>query len=351
MEIVLYAVAFVVMLSVIVFVHELGHFITAKKFGVYCGEFAIGMGPVLLKYQGKETQYSIRAFPIGGFVSMAGEADDTKKDVEVPFERTINGIKGWQKIVVMLAGIFMNIALAWLLFVGLTMYQGSVAAPAKPVFETIEKDSLAREAGFQDGDYISAITGEDGKTIVPKTYDEMREMINLSPQTYVFKVKRGDEVIPITITPKADENGVYRIGVSTSVSREKIEWYEAFKYGSEDVVDNSTLIFKSLGKLVQGENLKQLSGPVGIFKITGTAVEAGWVTFLHLLALLSLNIGIFNAIPIPILDGGRVVITIIEKVMGRSINEKVLNTIMYVGAFLLIALMAYATFNDVLKLF
>lgn len=351
MDLLFYAIAFVLILSVIVFVHELGHFIAAKRFGVYCGEFSIGMGPVLFKIQGKETQYSIRALPIGGFVSMAGEADDTKKDVEVPFERTINGIKAWQKIVVMLAGIFMNVILAWALFIGLNMYQGSVSVPADPVFYTVEKGSVADVAGFQDGDRVLSITEEDGKVLVPESFDEMRELINLSPQTFVFEIQRGDTQLSLDITPEADENGVYRIGVTQLAKREKIAWYEAFKYGTEDMVDNSTLIFKSLGKLVQGENLKQLSGPVGIFKITGTAVDAGWITILHLLALLSLNIGIFNAIPIPILDGGRVVITLIEKAMGREINEKILNFSMYAGAFLMIGLMVFATFNDVLKLF
>lgn len=345
-------IAFVVMLSVIVTVHELGHFITAKKFGVFCGEFSIGMGPVIYKHQGKETQFSIRALPIGGFVSMAGEDDDTKKDIEVPFERTINGITPGRKIIVMLAGIFMNIVLAWVIFVFIFMYTGTAVDASSATLGSINKDGVAEKAGFKEGDTILSITKENGKVITIDSNNDLRTEINLDPQTFIFTVKRGDETLNIEATPEFnEEERAYMLGVSTKVGVKKIAWYEAFQYGTEKTIDNSTLIFRSLCSLLQGKNLNQLSGPVGIFDVTKKAFNDDILTYIQLFAIFSLNIGIFNAIPIPILDGGRALITVLEKIIGRPINQKVFEIIMYAGMFALIALMVYATWNDILRLF
>ena len=352
MSIIIGIISFALMLSVIVTVHELGHFIAAKKFGVYCGEFSIGMGPVLFKRQGKETQFSIRAFPIGGFVSMAGEEDDTKKDVDVPFERTINGIKPWKRIVVMLAGIFMNIVLAWVIFVGIFMFSGTVPDDTTATIGDVVKNGVAYKAGFKEGDLITSITTEKGKTITIDSFDALRTEINLDPQTYVFDVKRGDETLSLTATPKYDkETRTYLLGIGQTVVYKPITWYESFQYGTEKMVDNSTLIFRSVGKLFQGKNLDQLSGPLGIYEVTQKAFSDNFLTYIQLFAIFSLNIGIFNALPIPILDGGRVIIVLIEKMIGRSINQKFLETIMYVGMFALVALMIYATWNDLLRMF
>lgn len=352
MNLIIGIISFAVMLSVIVTVHELGHFIAAKKFGVYCGEFSIGMGPVLYKRQGKETQFSIRAFPIGGFVSMAGEEDDTKKEVDVPFERTINGIKPWKRVIVMLAGIFMNILLAWLIFIGIFMFSGSVPDDTTATIGDVVKDGVAYQAGFQEGDLITSLTTESGKTIKIDSFDDLRTEINLDPQTFIFHVKRGDETLDLKAKPKYDEESrTYLLGIGQSVVYKQIAWYESFQYGTEKMIDNSTLIFRSVGKIFQGKNLDQLSGPLGIYEVTQKAFSDNFLTYIQLFAIFSLNIGIFNALPIPILDGGRVIIVAIEKIIGRPINQKVIETIMYIGMIALIALMVYATWNDILRLF
>lgn len=352
MDLIVGILAFVVMLSVIVTVHELGHFITAKKFGVFCGEFSIGMGPVIYKRQGKETQFSIRALPIGGFVSMAGEEDDTKKDIDVPFERTINGISAGRKIIVMLAGIFMNIVLAWVIFVLIFMFTGTAIDSSSTVLGTVYKDSVAEKAGFKEGDIVKSITTEDGKVIEINSNSDLRTEINLDPQTFVFTVQRGEEIIDIKATPEFnEEERTYMLGVGMSSAVKKIQWYESFQYGTEKTIENSTLIFRSLGTLFQGKNLDQLSGPVGIFDVTQKAFNDNFLTYIQLFAIFSLNIGIFNALPIPILDGGRALITVIEKIIGRPINQKFFEFIMYAGMIALIALVLYATWNDVLRLF
>ena len=346
-------IGFVLMLGIIVFIHELGHFACAKHYGVYCGEFSIGMGPVLFKRQRGETQYSIRAFPIGGFVSMAGEEDDTKKDAHVPFERTIHGIKPHQQIVVMLAGIVMNFLLAFIIFVGISMYQGAIVESGLPSIESVSEEGAAIDAGFKANDYILDMTGvDDNKKRVVKSINDIVEIINLYPQSYVYSVERGEEIISIEAEARfSEESSIYLLGITSQNVIKEIEWYESFGYGVDQVVESSTLIFKTIGTLVQGENLDKLSGPVGIYQMAGDALSAGWITYLSLLAILSINLGVFNALPLPVLDGGRSVIVLIETASGRKINEKILTAIMGVSMLMLLALMFYASWNDILRLF
>ncbi|MDQ0362929.1 RIP metalloprotease RseP [Breznakia pachnodae] len=353
MNFLLQIIYFIFLLGIIVLIHELGHFLTAKRFGVYCGEFSIGMGPVLFKKQVGETQYSLRLLPIGGFVSMAGEEDDTKKDENIPFERTINGIKTYKKVIVMSAGIIMNILLAWVVFIGLNIASGERALPVGPEFAQVQEGSIAEEAGFQDGDIIEKITFETGEVSKPETFNDIVTAINYNPGEATFTVNRDGESVDLTLTPLYDEQAeVYRIGVyAPATEYEDISILEAVQYGTDDLVTNSTALFDSLGRIFQGKNLDQLSGPVGIFKISSQAAESGFTTYLRLLAILSINIGVMNALPLPILDGGRVLITIIEKIMGRKLNEKVMGILMWGGVLALVFLMVFATFNDVLKLF
>lgn len=346
-----YILPFIIIISVIVSVHELGHLITAKMFGVYCGEYSIGMGPLLWKKQGKETQFSIRAIPIGGFVSMAGEADDTKKDENVPFERTILGIKKWQRIIVMLAGIAMNILLAWIVFIGISMYTGVAVVDTQPVFVSIEENSAADFAGFKAGDIVLSMEYENGKVVELESVSDLTSEISLYHDTCTYTVNRDGEILEIVATPKKQDDGSYILGVSISSNYQEIKWYESFYYGTMDMLDSSTLIIKSLGTLFQGKNWSQVSGPVGIVKMVGDTTSNGILSFLNLMAILSLNIGIFNAIPIPALDGGRALITFIEMITKKSVSEKNLEKLIGVGFILLLGVMLFATINDVLKLF
>lgn len=353
MSVIISVISFVFLLGIIVFVHELGHFLTAKRFGVYCGEFSIGMGPVLFKKTVGETQYSLRLLPIGGFVSMAGEEDDTKKDDSIPFERTINGIKTYQKIIVMLAGIVMNILLAWGLFIGLSVASGERVLPVPAAIASVSEGSIAQEAGFLAGDTIEKLTFEDGQTATIHSFNDLVIEINEHPGTTIFTVDRDGKTIEIEATPEYNKkHNVYQIGIAAFPAEvEKISFLQSIGYGTKDMVDSSTALFQSLGKIFQGKNLDQLSGPVGIFQISAQAAESGLAVYLRLLAILSINIGIMNALPLPILDGGRAIIAIIEKIRGRKLNEQLMNTLMWGGVLALIGLMVFATFNDVIKLF
>lgn len=350
---------FILILSVIIIIHELGHLIAAKHFGVYCREFSIGMGPIIYQKQMKETAWSIRLLPIGGFVAMAGDEDapleggssEDEEELDIPFERTINGIKRWKQIVVMAAGAFMNIILAWVIFIGITAYQGKVAIPGKPMVSSFTETSVAEKAGMKvDDEIIKVSNGKE--SITPKTFDDITEFMQYYPGETTFTVMREGKQLDITMTPAFDkEENMYKIGVYHEYKDIKeISLLESIPYGTQKMVDSVTSIISSLGKLIQGVGLNNLSGPVGIYKLTDQITQTGFLTTLAFVGLLSVNVGIFNLLPIPILDGGRIFILLIEMVIGRKLSERVQNIIMTIGLVAIVALMLFATWNDIVRL-
>lgn len=346
----------ILLLGIIVSIHELGHFLAAKLFGVYCGEFSIGMGPKLFSFQGKETKYSLRLLPIGGFVQMAGETDSGIEGVveeDVPFERTIKGIARWKQIVIMLAGIFMNFILAWVLFSGIVLNQGVSVSNDAPLVGSVMSGSPAYEAGFQENDLILSVQYSDGELIYPNTFSEMSAAnIGQEKNERIYTIQRGDEVLTIAVTPTYfEENDAYLIGISAKIITEYPNLFEAVQIGAKTMIQVAGAIFDSLVELFKGQNLDQLSGPIGIYTVTEQQASLGMVNYIWLIALLSLNVGIFNAIPLPILDGGRAVLAVIEMVRGKPISEKLEQGMMMAGLILLVGLMLFATGQDILRLF
>lgn len=345
---------FVLILSVIIIIHELGHLIAAKHFGVYCKEFSIGMGPMIYQKQVGETAWSVRALPIGGYVAMAGETleDDGEDKEDIPFERTINGIKPWKQIIVMAAGAIMNILLAWVIFVGITAYQGQIAIPGSPVITSFSENSPAEKAGFKVNDEIIKVQNGTHSEKVDE-FDDVVEFINYFQGETTFTVLRDGKEVEVKMTPVLDEEeNIYKMGVyHDNYDVKKINLLEAIPYGTQKMVDSVSTILNSLGKLIQGIGLKNLSGPVGIFKMTDQITQTGFLTTMAFVGLLSVNVGIFNLLPIPILDGGRIFITLIEMLIGRKLSERVQNVIMTIGLVAIVALMLYATWNDITRLF
>ncbi|WP_289182848.1 RIP metalloprotease RseP [uncultured Dubosiella sp.] len=357
MNLIIGLIAFLFMLSVIVIIHELGHFAMAKKFGVFCKEFSIGMGPALWQKEGKETTFSIRAIPFGGYVMMAGEQDGSQDESEddwlkdVPAARRLNNIAPWKQIVIMLAGVTMNIVLAYALFTGLAMARGYVVEDAKPVVYEVVENSPAAKAGMQKDDEIIRVTN-GSESIEPQRQFDVIEFIQYNPTESTYTIARGNETLDVKITPRYNKDTqTYEIGsIATSYAR-PIAWYEAFKVGWDDMVDSGSSIFRSLGQLVKGKGYENLSGPVGILNLTKKTTEMGWMSYLSLFALISLNIGIFNLLPIPALDGGRVLILLIERITRRKINEKLVENIILASFVLLIGIFLFATYNDIAKMF
>lgn len=344
--------AFVLTMSIIIIIHELGHLIAAKKFNVYCSEFSIGMGPVLFSRKKGETAYSLRAIPLGGFVAMAGEEGTDTSDI--PFERTIKGIAPYKQIIVMAAGAVMNIILAWVIFVGMSMARGTVAGPAEPIISGVLEKSPAANVGLQIGDEITKVTLPDGTMIYPDTFDEIEERIRnfTDKDKIILTIDRDGNVSDFAISPVYNEdNEKYMIGIMATATTRHIEWYEGFYYGSLIMKDSFLQILTALGSIFSGAGLKDMSGPVGIFQATSQVAQAGMISMVSWIALLSLNIGIFNLIPLPILDGGRILIVFIEMIFRRKLSEKLETAIMMFGLIVVAGLLLYATFNDVLRLF
>lgn len=346
---------FFLILGVIIIVHELGHLIAAKKFGVYCKEFSIGMGPKIWQRKKGETALSVRALPIGGYVAMAGEDDEEDdEELNIPYERTLNGIKPWKQIVVMSAGAFMNVILAWLLFIGITAYQGAVPQDPKPIISTVIENSPAEKAGFLVGDEIIRMENLEKKEILkPTNTNQILEFLQYYPGEIKYTVLReGKEIILKGTAEYHKEDNIYLIGIGYKAPEpKKITLLESIPYGTMRMVDSVKSIIDSLNKLIHGIGLNNLSGPVGIFQITAQTTQNGILSSLALVALLSVNVGIFNLIPIPILDGGRILIVLIEALIGRKLSEKCQNAIMMIGLFLIIGLMLFATWNDITRIF
>ncbi len=345
---------FLILLSVIITIHEAGHLLAAKKFGVYCYEFSFGMGPVLFKRKKGETQYSIRAIPMGGYVAMAGETDgdDLYSDVEVPEGRRITDQIWWKKIIIMLAGVTMNFLLAWVIFSLIYLSQGVYYASPESVIGRVESGMPAEAAGFQPGDRVIAISKADGTSTKVETFLDMQMFSPDSGDTMTYTVIRNGEEIRLEVTPVYDEeNQSYRIGIVAAESRAiPISILNCWKYGALEMKEIGTLMFRTIGSLLRGKNLNQLSGPVGIYQATETYAAMGLSAFLFLLAQLSLNVGMFNLLPLPVLDGGQVVITLCETAVRRPLNEKVKMGIMAVCWVVLIGLMIFVTWNDISKL-
>ena len=340
---------FILVLGVIVLIHEIGHLITAKLFNVYCKEFAIGMGPKIWSRKFGETEYSVRALPLGGFVAMAGEEG---VDNDVPYERSILGIKPWKRMIVMLAGITMNFVLAFVIFVGIYAYQGQAVEAPKPIIVGTVENSPAEAAGFLANDLILKLTFSDGTSVEPKDFYEIITYIQMYTDSTTYLVNRDGQELSITVSPQfiEDENR-YFLGLEMpAATRVKISFLESFKYGAIEVSNTVKSMVFTLTRLIRGIGLNAISGPIGIYQVTATQASYGLLNILYLMGLLSINVAIFNLLPLPILDGGRVVLTIYEMIFKKPMSKKVEQALMVASIGLLLLLMAFVTLQDILRL-
>ncbi|MBR3348511.1 MAG: site-2 protease family protein [Solobacterium sp.] len=346
---------FLILLSLIIVIHELGHLFAAKKFGVYCYEFSFGMGPLLYQKQGKETRYSIRAIPIGGYVSMAGESDGDEMypDIKVPEDRRLVNKPWWQKVIIMLAGVCMNFLLAWVIFSLSILSAGAFATPAKAIVDQVVAGSPAERAGFESGDIIKKITKEDGSSVSPKTYIDMQTFSSGYNGEEVYTVERNGELIEIAVTPEYNEESqAYLIGIVGPASEvNDVNLLNCWYYGVVEMGIIARLLLTTILGLFRGSGLDQVSGPVGIYQATETYASLGFASFMLLVAQLSLNVGIFNLLPLPVLDGGQIVITLAEAITHRRLNEKVKLGLILVCWALLIGFMLFVTWQDISRLF
>lgn len=342
---------FIFILGLLIFVHELGHFLTAKKSGVYIYEFSIGMGPEIKSIKGKDgILYSIRALPIGGFVQMAGEIyedDDTKK---IPKEQFMCNRPWYQRLIILVAGVFNNFLLAIILLFAMALIWG--APSLKPVVYDVTDGYPAKEAGIKAGDVIKSINGSKVKTL-DKT--QLLLLLKTKDDKYQITVEhKNGQTATYEVVPKKEKNDdgdevkVFGIQTKTNITKglgSSLK-YAFTKFGS--VVEQMWLTIVNLftGKI----SISAMSGPVGIYSVVGETRSAGVESVIYLIAYLSINLGIMNILPIPALDGGHLLFLIIEKIRGKKIDEKIEGITTTIFFALLLLLMLYITIHDVIRL-
>lgn len=331
------ALLFILMMLVLIAPHEFGHFIVAKLCDVQVNEFSIGMGPLLFKKKKGETQYSLRLIPIGGYCAMEGE----EKASENP--RAYNKKNSGQRIAILLAGVTMNVIIAMLACTIATQISG---VPTNTIDEVV-KGSPAAISGLQDGDKILKVDGKETPdwldvTDAVSAYDGEGKL--------QMTIKRDGEEINLSMVPKIDkESQSYKVGIVSSLSRSPLQ---CVPYGIELTGTITKEMFHAIGTIFDnGLHKDDVSGPVGLVKVVGEASSAGASSYLILLALVSLNLALINLLPIPGLDGGKLLFIILKIITFGKINDEMEQKASMIGLVLLLGLFAVVTINDVMNLF
>lgn len=321
------------MFMFLITIHEGGHFIGAKLSNIKVNEFSVGMGPsISSKYKG-ETKYSLRALPIGGYVSMEGE-DETSSH-----PRSFENSSPWKRFLTVFAGPFVNFLFAYLVIFFIATFQGHTTTTVDIVSENLP----AYEAGIQSGDRILSI---DDKEV--KVFNEVNQYIAESSGDIKVELERDDSILTLSIKPTEMENRKV-IGIQPKVSN---KFSENILYAWNMTFYIVRTIWMGIKGLFTGLfGLDQLSGPVGVISQVGQSISMGWTSFLMFSAIISINLGFFNLLPIPALDGSKLLFILIEMIMGKPINKKFEQNITIVGFFLLLGLIIIVSIKDVIRLF
>lgn len=324
--------------SLLIIVHELGHFVMAKVNGIKVEEFAIGMGPKILSTQGKETKYSIGLFPIGGYVKMMGEEE------EVQDERSFSSKSPLRRISVIIAGATMNFLFAIIIF---TVFLNKFGYSLPKVNSLIE-NMPAVEAGLQEGDKFLKVNGSRVFSA-----DDLTIWISLAKDNPInFLVERNGEKKEVTVTPKlTEENGRERYMIGFGFERiDNPGIVQSFKQSFKETLSVISQTYKSLKMMIMGEvNFKtDVGGPVSIIRMSSEAAKNGIWNLMYFIAFISINLAVFNMLPFPALDGGWTVILLIELITRRKVPDKVVGAMNYVGIMLLFGLMIIVTIKDIL---
>lgn len=332
-------VIYVILLFVLmIFPHELGHFIAAKACRVQVNEFAFGMGPALLKKQGRETLYSVRAVPVGGYCAMEGE--DTEEPSDNP--RAFNNKKWWQKIIILISGAAMNVLIAVLALTIISAVYGMTTT----VIDEVSGGSPAMKAGIEAGDEVLAVGGDRveswsdvGTYIAEKTESDGSVEITLAGDS-------GERTV--TVLPE-ETDGRLTVGITCKVSHNV---FRALVNGASGAWDMTVMMVDAFKQLFSsGDFVNQVSGPVGIVSAVSETTTYGGVYYVYLVALISLNLAFINLLPFPALDGGRIIFVIIRLITGKAITDKMEGTVHMIGMMCLLGLFVFVTWNDITRLF
>ncbi|MBQ4616326.1 MAG: RIP metalloprotease RseP [Mailhella sp.] len=350
------ALAVVLVLGGLIFFHELGHFIAFRVFKVGVITFSIGMGPKIWKVKRGKTEYCLSLLPFGGYVAGVGEYDDEIESLGFTQADAVTSRAAWQRLIIAAAGPLMNLFIAWLIYWGLTASMG--LAVTQPQVGGILQNSAAEAAGLRPGDLITAIDG-----VKIERWGQVPEIVGESGgKTMQVQVERNGIAQTFAMTPTRRERTnifgeteiAWLIGVQAAgtVRYEEKGFFESAGLGLKKTWEMIDITLTSVKKMVTGAvAAESVGGPIMIAQMLGEQAKVGIVPLLLLAALISVNLGLLNLFPIPVLDGGAIVFCLIEMIIRRPVPEKAQEWLMRIGAGLLIALMVFATFNDVMRWF
>ena len=339
-------------LSFLIFFHELGHFLAARFFGVHVEVFSIGFGKKVYKKVYKGTEYALSMIPLGGYVQMKGQ-DDTNPLKTSSDNDSYNVKKPWQRIIILLAGPFANFILAFILYVAI----GSIGVSKfAPVIGNISKDSPALMGGLKSNDKIISIN-----KIPIKTWDELSRKIRKSDNLLQFQIVRNGKIKNINIMPKihtyknmfGETLKKKMVGIAPNGKTIMIKYnlLQSIPFAWQETKNATTLIVKSLQKLIEGVvPAKDLGGIVSIVQVTAQASKIGIVALFGLTALISVNLGVLNLLPIPALDGGHIMFNLYEMITKKEPSERVVYYLTLAGWVFLLSLMAFTIFNDIYRI-
>ncbi|MGL4980392.1 MAG: M50 family metallopeptidase [Fusobacteriaceae bacterium] len=331
-------------LGVIIIVHELGHFLSAKYFGMPVTEFAIGMGPDVYSYQGDNTRYSFRAIPIGGFVNISGMEVDSKE------EDGFNSKPAYQRFIVLFAGVFMNFIFAYIIIFTMLIFNGKGTQNEKPVIGDILKNVRAEKV-LQKNDLILAINGKklEKWQDISETLNSINQKLDVSSVNILLQ-RDGEEKNVETELTYDEQNKRFYLGITPEIKIEKYSLKEIFPDSGKVFGRVFGQTFTGFTQLFSGKVKKdEISGPLGIIKVVGDASRGGFEVLLWLTVMLSINVGIFNLLPFPALDGGRIIFVLLELV-GIKVNKKLEEKVHMAGMMILIGFIVYITGNDIFNM-
>jgi regulator of sigma E protease len=344
--------ASLVVFGILIFIHELGHFLLAKKNGVRVETFSFGFGPKLWGKKVGDTEYRISAVLLGGYVKMAGD-EPAEKRKGAPWEYSSKSCG--QRAQIIIAGPLLNYLLAFFIF-ALIFIIGS-PVPTSRVGALVE-DYPAKAAGVKEGDVILAVNGEK-----VQYWQDMAEVIHKKTEGEIaLDIKRGDEIYKISLTPEVQETQdifgekrkVALIGISPSdeVSEVKYGWGESFYRGGEKLFALTGLSYKSLWLILTRRlSLKEsVAGPIMMFQLTGSAAKLGFIYLLNLMGVISAALAIFNVLPLPVLDGGHLLFIALEKLRRKPISVKIQEIATQAGMILLFVLVLFVSYNDLMRI-
>ena len=349
MNVIINILIFILILGFIIFIHEFGHFTLAKLRGVFVYEFSMGMGPLIFSKKIGETEYSLRAIPIGGYCALAGEDVEYDESKKIPKNRRLQNKKPWERFLIMFFGAGNNFLSAFvILFLIALIWGGSTM---DPFITEVTPGSAADKAGIVENSKVLKINGNK-----IKTSDDISLFLAVADpkegSTFTIEnngIQEDIKVVPKKTKVNGKESYIYGVGMK---QKETHGFVNAIKY----MCVKSSALFRQMYYTVKylftgHVGLNQMSGPVGIYSIVGAQREGGFVQLLYLLAFLSINVGFLNLLPLPAFDGGHILFILIELIRGKPVDPKVENIIHSIGMALLMLLMLIVTVNDIIKLF